>query len=349
MTIINSVTGGGTGNIAAVEADGVTVYPGTTVADRPIEASSYGLDGMSKVIVRGVSGLNWWTHPITGSKYLTYPRSYDIPGGRFTDSWEYNWKNAANEMSADDMTDPYYTSYGDNVVTNRAYSDKLPIETVFYEGSGGSWNFKYAYSDVEQPIGDIEESTLVFNSWLTSRNETLAVQTCDVCTIWKTPADRVMGRITSGTFSASTTPYWDNSDSSGFAKEIELKIPASNLKAPNSKGGFNAEYFTDDFHGNRFVYRGIYMNLYDASDVFIGCVSDRLHQHTTSESFNAWKRGQHRIRFDSENDRLCIQASPSTFRFPRTMNGKMVSKVQCIMDLQVMYCSNFITITETVG
>lgn len=349
MTIINSITGGGTGNIAAVEADAVTVYPGTTVADRPIEASSYGLDGMSKAIVRGIFGLNWRTHPVTGSKYLTYPRSYDIPGGGFDSSWEYNWRNAANEMSADDMTDPYYNSYGVNTVTNRAYSDKLPVEAVFYEGDTGSWNFKYTYSDVEQPVGEADESTLVFNSWFTSRNETLFVQTRDVCTIWKMPADRDMGRIASGTFSASTTPYWSASDPSGITKKIELKVPANNLKTPQSRGGFNTEYFTDIFHSVRTVYRGIYMNLYDSSDVFIGCVSDRIHKYTTSESFNAWNRGQPSVRFDPENNWLYIQASPSDFRFPRTMNGRVVSKVQCIMDLQVLYCSNSVTYTETLG
>lgn len=348
MTIINSVTGGGTGNIAAVEVDAVTVYPGTTVADRPIEASSYGLDGMSKAIVRGISGLNWHTHPVTGSKYLTYPRSYPIPGEGFDSSWEYNWRNAANEMSADAMTVPYYNSYGDNTVTNRAYSDKLPVEAVFNEGYADSWNFSYAYSDVRQPIGEAEESTLVFNGWFTSRNETLAVQTRDVCTIWKMPADRNMGRITSGTFSSSTTPYWSASDPSGITKKIELKIPANNLKSPESRGGFNTEYLTDDFHSNRTLYRGIYMNLYDSSDVFIGCVSDIISKYTTSESFNTWKQGFQPVRFDPENNRLCIQASPSDFCFPRTMNGKTVSKVQCIMDLQVMYCSNFITFTETV-
>ena len=346
MTIINSVTGGGTGNIAAVEADSIIVYPGTTVADRPIEASSYGLDGMSKVIVRGLSGLNWRTHPITGSKYLTYPRGYGIPGGGFDSSWEYNWRNAAAEMSAADMTESSYNSYGTNVATNRAYTDKLPIEDVMYSKSY-RFTSNYSYSDVEQPIGDIEESTLVFNSWFTSRADALYYQTRDICTVWKMPADRDMGNITTNQYVfGDAGSYWSGSNSDGISHKVELKLPVTDLETPEGRGTFNEMLFTDDFHSNSFVCRGVYMNLYDPSDVFIGCVSDRINKYTDAERFNAWRRGFNAIHYDSANSQLLIQCLVPDISIPREINGKTVSKVQCIMDLQVMYCANFITYME---
>ena len=338
------------GDIGEVEVENATIYPGDTEADRPILASDYGYTGLSKVILRG-TGQNWREHPITGEKYLWYPRGYEMPGGSWGDDTGYNWKNFANELSGDCIAGyQLRRKTGQNIMASYAYKDNT------MEGWGlskvtrtNSYTTKIYIMD--SPYGvNSQYGPMMFNAYVNSNYNGKFCMSADLIGMTNYPPDREPFTVKEIAEFTKGSTYWSLPDGTSYM-DAPLTMPVNGLTLPSDSYTWETE-----FHPNEMWYqcrecaRGPWFNLYDANDNFLGSIYgfSPSTDPTTITYMSDWSLKQWDVRRVPDYSRFEFRLTfDSSVMIPTTVGGVEVAKMSVIVDICGMYLTNFISMVTT--